>query len=681
MYFRRKKSPSGVVLQLLESYRNAEGKPCNQVVVSLGDAAIPKERWSVISKSVERHLHGYQELIPLEITPDDRKWIDSIVKRVQREGKYSPARRPRRAKPDKKDSSVNNDETIDGVLVNQISHTHTTSLGPSLLGLKVWETLGMADFLSSLGFNKRQCDAAAVTVINRLVDPVTENFLKEKWLPNSAMPDLFGEDILKGTKERFYRVSDKLLVNQVAIERHLRKAQASHFNLTRTLVLYDLTNTHFEGECKSNKKAKHGKNKQKRNDCCQVVVGMVLDEFGFELGHKTFEGNLNDSKSLVEMVELLGDISSEDDNLPSSMKPLIIVDAGVATRENLKRLHAEGYNYLVNDSRRKRSAYRDAFNDNNGFTKIPGRFKNGREKPPVKVKIIEETVTEKKAVEEQNVDGSTTIHKHDVIRKEHLVLCKSDARRNKELAIVSNTEKRFLQQLEELSERIDKGRLKDTVKIERAIGRIRAKHTRASCFYQVTLVRQHPSDQSPTSVQKKSKNKRNILASATVKPTLKWQRDDQRYSDSYDLLGCYVLRTDRLDLTAEQYWQLYIGLTYAEDGFRELKTNLGLRPNHHRTEWRVDGHIFISILAYHLLRHILHTLRLIGDNRSWTTIRQVLETHCYTTIMIPTVSGQLYRLRKPGKPEECQQHIYDQFGLSINGLATSRIVVNQSSIL
>ena len=669
-------------MQLLESYRNAEGKPCNQVVVSLGNTTMPEERWSVISKSVERHLYGYQELIPMELAAGDRQWIDSIVKRVQREGRWSPAaRRSRKDKPQKKSKSATSGETIDGVLVNEISHTHTTSLGPTLLGVRVWENLRMPDLLSSLGFNKKQCDSAAATVVNRLVDPVTENFLQENWLPNSAMPDLFGEDILKGTKNRFYRLSDKLLDNQAAIERHLREAQASHFNLTRTLVLYDLTNTHFEGECKSNRKAKHGKNKQKRNDCCQVVVGMMLDEFGFELGHKTFEGNLNDSKSLIEMVELLGKISSEDEHLASSVKPLIIIDAGVATKGNLQLLHAEGYNYLVNDSRRKRSAYRNDFNEDSGFVKVPDRFKNGREKPPVKVKIIEETVTEKKGVEEQHPDRSATMHEHELPRKEHLVLCKSDARRNKELAIVSNAEKRFLQQLNELSERIDKGRLKDTAKIERAIGRIRAKHTRAACFYQVTLSTKKTKKQSSESVKTKPKSKKKISASATANPVLKWQRDDQRYNDSHDLLGCYVLRTDRLDLTAEQYWQLYMGLTYAEDGFRELKTNLGLRPNHHRIESRVDGHIFISILAYHLLRHILYTLRLTGDNRSWQTIHQVLETHCYTTIMMPTVSGLLYRLRKPGIPEECQQQIYDQFSISIKGLSTSRIVVDQVSTL
>ena len=336
-----------------------------------------------------------------------------------------------------------------------------------------------------MALTKHNAKQAATTVINRLVDPVTENFLVENWLPTSAIPDLLGEEVLKGARKRFYSVSDKLLLNQEEIEAHLRQAQQRHFNLKRTLVLYDLTNTHFEGECRSNKKAKRGKNKQKRNDCCQVVVGMVLDEFGFELGHKTFDGNLNDSQSLVKMIDSLQKICTKDDELISSVKPLIIVDAGVATKKNLKLLRKKGYSYLVNDSRRKRSKYREAFSQSAGFAKISDRFKNGQEKPSVEVKLIEETSTETELIDQLQADGTTQQMEQQSSFTEHLVLCKSDSRRNKELAMVSTAEKRFLQQLKALSERIEKGRLKDPVKIERAIGRIKAKNPRVATFYKV----------------------------------------------------------------------------------------------------------------------------------------------------------------------------------------------------
>ena len=690
MYFRRKNSPSGEVLQLLESYRNAEGSPRSKIVVSLGNAKIPRKYFSVIAASVRSNLYGHQQLIQDDIPIQARPWIDSIVKRVQREGRWSSAQKSLGKIPangEAKQKTKDKGEVVDGVLLDKVSHTHTTSLGPTLLGLKVWENLGMTNCLSRLGFNKAQCEAAATTVINRLVDPVTENFLVENWLPTSAIPDLLGEEVLKGARKRFYSVSDKLLLNQEEIEAHLRQAQQRHFNLKRTLVLYDLTNTHFEGECRSNKKAKRGKNKQKRNDCCQVVVGMVLDEFGFELGHKTFDGNLNDSQSLVKMIDSLQKICTKDDELISSVKPLIIVDAGVATKKNLKLLRKKGYSYLVNDSRRKRSKYREAFSQSAGFAKISDRFKNGQEKPSVEVKLIEETSTETELIDQLQADGTTQQMEQQSSFTEHLVLCKSDSRRNKELAMVSTAEKRFLQQLKALSERIEKGRLKDPVKIERAIGRIKAKNPRVATFYKVIHENRSSADKDVKNASKKEKDSKNkdvknaaVKKPTEIKSTIQWQRDDKKFHANDDLLGCYVLRTDHLDLTAEEYWQVYMSLTYAEDGFRALKSDLGLRPNHHRIERRVDGHIFISILAYHLLHHILYTLRLKGDRRCWFTLRQILQTHSYTTIVMPTITGKIYRLRKPGIPEESQRQIYDQFEVNMSKLPTSKIIIENSKL-
>ena len=588
--------------------------------MSLGNAKIPQKHWPVIAATVRSNLYGYQQLIADDIPIQARPWIDSIVKRVQREGRWDPAQKsvgkiPENGETKQKTKDKDKGEVIDGVLLDKVSHTQTTSLGPTLLGLKVRENLGMTTCLSRLGFNKAQCEAAATTVINRLVDPVTENFLLKNWLDVSAIPDLLGEGVLKGPQKRFYSVSDKLLLNQEAIETHLRQAQQRHFNLTRTLVLYDLTNTHFEGECRSNKKAKRGKNKQKRNDCCQVVVGMILDEFGFELGHKTFEGNLNDSQSPVKMIDSLQKICTKDDELISPVKPLVIVDAGVATQKNLKLLREKGYRYLVNDSRRQRSKYREAFAQSTGFSKIADRFKNGQEKPGVEVKLIKETSIQTELIDQLQADGSTQQVEKKSRFTEHLVLCKSDSRRHKELAMVSTAEKRFLPQLKALSERVEKGRLKDPVKIERAIGRVKAKNPRVATFYKVTHKNKSSVDKDVKNASKKEKGSENkalknasVKKSTGMKSTIQWQRDDKKFRANDDLLGCYVLRTDLLDLTAEQYWQVYMSLTYAEDGFRALKRDLGLRPNLHRVERRVDGHIFISILAYHLLHHIPYTL-------------------------------------------------------------------------
>lgn len=106
-----------------------------------------------------------------------------------------------------------------------------------------------------------------------------------------------------------------------------------------------------------------------------------------------------------------------------------------------------------------------------------------------------------------------------------------------------------------------------------------------------------------------------------------------------------------------------------------MKTDLGLRPNPHRKEDRVDAHVFICVLAYHLLRNILWTLEQKGDHRSWETIRRILRTHCYTTILLPTNSGQTHRIRRAGQPEECQKDIYRNLNIEWRGLPRTQSII------
>jgi transposase len=186
--------------------------------------------------------------------------------------------------------------------------------------------------------------------------------------------------------------------------------------------------------------------------------------------------------------------------------------------------------------------------------------------------------------------------------------------------------------------------LKDPVKIERAVGRIQSKHPRISRFY---------------NVEYENENRR-----------LTWSRRDKNYQEDEELFGCYVLRTDKLELDGEGLWNLYMTLTKAEEGFRCIKTYLGLRPIRHHTDIRSDAHVFISILAYHLLRNILYTLETNGDTRNWDTIKGILSTHCYTTIHVPTKEDGTYRIRKAGIPNEMQKGIYKILGVAWKNLPT-----------
>jgi transposase len=584
------------------------------VIVSLGNAEIPDSLQRVVAGRVQDHIQGQANLFCRSADREDvRHWTDYVIRRI--------AARPPVS------GDIVSEGSVDGVLLDEVQHETVSELGPALVALDAWNRLGFDDCLRQLGFNDRQRRDAAATVINRLVASVSEHRL-DQWVSQTALPELLGEKLLVQGDDRYYRVSDKLLLHQKSIEEHIRARQDSLFSLQRSVLLYDLTNTHFEGLCRRNPKAKHGKNKQKRNDCRQVVIGMVFDGSGFELSHQVFEGNKSDSKSLIDMVESLDRCSGVRSGgaKRGPGKPIVILDGGIASRDNLRLLRQKGFSYLVNDSRQGRARYEQLFAHEQEFEVVSGRDK----RPAVLVRTIEEKLDE---------TGRSP---------ERVVLCRSEARGEKERAIVSNAERRFLKELEKLKQRIIRGALVDKKKVERAVGRIQSRHTRIRRFYEVEIVGERRAED------------------------LAWQCKSEELKRSCKLHGCYVLRTDTETLSNVQLWQLYITLTRAEEGFQCLKRDLGLRPNRHHKEDRVDGHIFITILAYQLMCYIRRKLEDAGDRRDWDTVRRVLRTHCFTTIILPTKDGAVYRIRKAAQPEECQNKIYQALGIDCQKLPVTK---------
>lgn len=600
MYFHRKHSKTGRCLQLLESYRPAGGgNPRHRVVASLGDADIPETWWDVLATLVGNRLAGTPWLLTPGFPAEGMMWVDRIVQGIERK---------------RRDEPRGGEESLDGVLVSRVEHSHCTVLGPLVAGLHAWRSLGMDELLAGLGFNRAQLQAACALILGRLVEPMSEHGFHQ-CLAHSSFPDLLGPDVCGGGVQRYYRVGDQLLSRREEIEAGVRDRLGRHFGLERTIFLYDLTNFHFEGTCEENPKAARGINKQKRNDCPQVVVGVVFDEFGFEVLHRTFAGNTGDSKTLPAMAEALHRASVEE-CLFTPGAPTVVVDGGLATKDNLAELRRLGFHYLVNDKRNRRIAWRDLFRQG-GFQPV-GRRKD-----------LEQVLVRHVDLPADDLGPGTD---------ERVVLCKSRGRRNKELAIRSNAEQRFLKDVEMLSKRLEAGRLKTAGGAERALGKMLGRHPRVARFYEVTIL-------------------------PRVLPGLRWRRNDQRWAAEDELAGCYALRTDRRDLGGEDLWRLYMTLCRAEDGFQTVKSDLGLRPGYHRIEERVDAHVFITVLAYQVLRFILHTLERQGDTRSWYTLRHILATHCYATIHLPLKDGTVHRLRKPGRPEACQWDIYHKLGI------------------
>ena len=587
MFFRTKTVRGTPVLQLVESFRNPEGLPRQRVLASLGDASVPVDERGAIAKAVELRLRGEESLFPIGLSKVGAEWAARILK-IAEQSKAVPL--------------ALGTTRLDGVMVERIRTDNVVGFGPHVVALKAWEALGFPTILSELGMGPGQIAIAQLMVVNRLVEPLSEWALID-WSNRTALPEMLGVGITKTTKDRLYRTSDELLHIRRKIEKELRCSEQELFSLRRSIVLYDVTNTHFEGLCQSNPKAKHGKNKQKRNDCRQVAVGMAFDEHGFALAHEVFEGNIADTKTLLTMLDRL-DLGDE------GLQPVVILDAGFASEENISFLEERGCSYLVNITRGSRTRYAEYF-ANETFSPLPGRKADKQ----VEVKHIADPENENRI----------------------LVLCRSAQRREKEQAMISTAEERFLADGDSLRQRIEKGRLKKPDVIERKIGAFMKKHPRVARFYTV----EH-NDQ-----------------------TLHLIRNDEKLDEALALCGDYVLKTDKT-LDAETLWELYMTLLEAEKGFRMLKSTLGLRPNFHQLEKRVDGHIFISVLAYHLLRWIGYRLETSGDLREWRTLRRLLGTHVVATTRLPLEDGREISIRKPSQPDAEQERVYALLGIDWN---------------
>jgi len=282
------------------------------------------------------------------------------------------------------------------------------------------------------------------------------------------------------------------------------------------------------------------------------------------------------------------------------------------------------------------------------------------------------------------------------------LLCKSEGRKAKETAIRNKAEKKLEDELTNLLKQIQNGRENNPVDIERRIGRFKERHSKVAKYYEIEYQHREFSYLVPDNIAinkrlsnslkklKEKADKNAVSFPALMKklieleekythdylkvkihlkePILTWGTIDEIQAKAMKLDGNYLLKTNRKDLKQDDIWNLYVMLTGIESAFKNLKSYLGLRPNHHQKEKRVEGHIFISILAYHLLHSIEYTLRQSGDHSRWATIKRLVSTHNYSTIQLPTTQGTVINVRTAGVPEAVHIDIYNKLGVDYKNL-------------
>jgi len=146
--------------------------------------------------------------------------------------------------------------------------------------------------------------------------------------------------------------------------------------------------------------------------------------------------------------------------------------------------------------------------------------------------------------------------------------------------------------------------------------------------------------------------------------------DTEKRKTAELLDGSYIMETSRDDLPADEAWRIYSLLTRAESAFRTMKSPLAdplrqsdsaaRRPIFHHLEHRADTHIFLCVLAYHLVVAIEKTLRDGGLWTSWGTVRKTLAKHQIGTIILPAQNGWTLRIRRDGRPDADVADLYNR---------------------
>ena len=274
---------------LVKSISTPKG-PRHKVICSLGSLApAPEEEWLALARKVEAALAGQQLLI------EDPK-VDAIVRQV------SATDEPAAAAP--AEASDRDDSDLVAVHTDQVDMEEPREVGPVHVGHQMWRKLGVDAILAQVGLSARSRLLTEVMTLNRLVQPASEHAMPD-WVRRTALSDILGADLTRLYDEALYRNLDRLHPHRAEMERGLAQRERTLFNLDGSVYLYDLTSTYFEGQCSRNPQAKRGYSRDKRPDCKQVVVGLVLDRDGFPKAHEVFDGNRQDGSTVEEMLTSL----------------------------------------------------------------------------------------------------------------------------------------------------------------------------------------------------------------------------------------------------------------------------------------------------------------------------------------------------------------------------------------
>ncbi len=496
------------------------------------------------------------------------------------------------------------DEPVE-VRLKQLQLERGRRFGDVWLGWQLWQAVGLDRLLAPLlppgGEDVPWARMAAVLVIARLCEPSSELHIAEDWFRRTALGDLLDIPEEKVNDDRLYRALDQLLPHKERLETHVKERLGTLFALEYDLFLYDVTSTYFEGLAAANPQAQRGHSRDHRSDCKQVCIGLVVSREGYPLGYEVFAGNKNDSTTVREIVERMEARYGQQGRI-------WVLDRGMVSDANLTWLKARGSKYIVGTPKCR-------------LKQFAAQVRTGA------WQAVRDGLEVQRCPSPEGV--------------ETYILCRSRDRAAKEQAMRERFVKRIEEGLAKIAAACQR-RVCDVGAIERRVGRLLGKNSRAANLFTIAVER-----------------------GVADRAMLRWSRCADADGWSRSSQGCYVLRSNVADWSAEDLWRAYMQLTEAEAAFRIQKSELRLRPVWHQKAKRVRAHILVCFLAYVLRKTLEGWSKRAGLGSSPTTLLEELACIQSTDVVAPTTDGRTIRLRCVVRPDKPQAILLQHLGLTL----------------
>jgi len=591
MYFKfslrynKDKQQSDAYYRLVESYRNAEGRVCHRTILNIGfiDDDYNTEQ---LNQTARILTDRYEQKQPL-FEPTDTAVIELaeiLWKRIIK---------------DKRLDLTLHSPTSRQIDADTMRHSNVREIGSEWICHQTLEDLGIGKVLAEAGFTEEQIQLAATQIVSRAVYPASElktaSWIKE----NSAIGELTGYDYEKITKDKLYESALRLYAVKDQLEQHLSHTTNELFDISDKIVLYDLTNTYFEGQYSRSELAKYGRSKEKRNDAKLVVLALVVNIYGFIKYSAIHEGNMADSENLSLMIDKLS-------RCTNAQNPVVVMDAGIATEENLEMIRAKGYHYLCVSRTRLKD-----------YQAISGRLT-----------VLLETKSKRNVRLKAVRDNKNTDYYLEVLSEDKYETANS---------IRIQFEQRFELELQKIAQSVEhKGGTKKAAKVHQRIGRARERYPSVQYYYDIDV----------------TLSQDNHTVTSVI-----WSKNEQEYAKKEASLGLYFLRTSLLIKDEVMIWNIYNTIREIESSFRTLKTDLDLRPVYHKSDAGTMAHLHLGLLAYWIVNTVRCKLKAYGINSHWQEIVRIGNTQKIITTQGTNTAGVVIGVRKCSEPNEQLKNI------------------------